>query len=554
MNIKLVVVIIFLIGRIGVLDAEDNFIFPAPMERTDINQKFIIDSNTYLVVPNKGDKGFQDIAVLLQEEIKSYCGVELKIKEEKGIGGSKGAILLGLLPESKLIERNIVAVKINPVKKLEGYVLYVDKNIALVGGADVRGVYYGVLTLLQRIYKDSNVYIAGTKIRDWPHFEYRAMRLSLPRGKPRKGETDKSYFKNFLRALSFFKMNYAMIEGFPWAVPLKKRPGLNWHDPLTLEEVKEINAYGNKYFLKMCPTIASAPAAWAVRFYPQLIEVAEGEDPQNLKTWGYRKGKEANRQNLCPSNEESYKLLFDIYDEMTGMFNGDVVNIGIDEVHHEGAGSRWAVCDRCKNKDPVKLFADFVNRLSRYIIKKGKTPIINSTVLIKEHGGYFKDLYKAADLIRKDVIISNWSETHIRHGKGSGKVEGFKSTEYFKNKGFKKIIHLVSAGANWNDREELKEVRGKLDAYGVVVAHYSGMNFETLNNNGTLRELIFSAENIWSPDLPAMGSEDEKKQLGYAYTMLREILLNNKMFMEAIEVGRAKQQNPAGKGKGAEFH
>jgi len=80
------------------------------------------------------------------------------------------------------------------------------------------------------------------------------------------------------------------------------------------------------------------------------------------------------------------------------------------------------------------------------------------------------------------------------------------------------------------------------------------MNFETLNNNGTLRELIFSAENIWSPDLPAMGSEDEKKQLGYAYTMLREILLNNKMFMEAIEVGRAKQQNPAGKGKGAEFH
>jgi hypothetical protein len=525
-------------------------IYPAPMEREDGGENFALTANTSLVLTDEKNAELQKSTALLREEMKAYGGFEMPVKGGQEANGAQNGILLGILPGSKLLEDRLKALKLEPVNKPEGYVLSIGKDGALIAGSDARGTYYGVLTLLQRLHKDKDgqVLLAGTRIRDWPHFAYRGMRLGLPRGKPKEGEIDKAYFKNFLRVLSLLKMNYVQIEGFPWAVPLQRRPGLNWPDVLTRDEIKEIDDCGSQHFLRLCPTIASAPCGWGVNKFPQLYEVNPGEDPRNMKTWGYRKGKPANRQNLCPSNEETYKLLFDIYDEIIPMFNGDIFNVGIDEVHHESAGGRWCACEKCKDKDPAKLFAEFANKLCEHVLAQGKLPIVNSTVLIKEHGGSFKDLYKSAALINKKAIISNWSETHIRK-----KVPDFKATPYFKDLGYEKIIHLVSAGKNWDDRLELKEVKGKLDAFGVVVAHYAGMKFETLNQNGTIYELVFSAENAWSPDLPAIGSEDERRQMAYANTLLREVLLNGKRFMEAIEAARAKPQAPGGKGEAAEF-
>ena len=66
---------------------------------------------------------------------------------------------------------------------------------------------------------------------------------------------------------------------------------------------------------------------------------------------------------------------------MTPLFSSDVFDLGIDEVSQPYNGSRWVADKRCRGKDPVILFAEYVNRLADYVSKKGKIPLVNSTPL-----------------------------------------------------------------------------------------------------------------------------------------------------------------------------
>lgn len=65
-------------------------------------------------------------------------------------------------------------------------------------------------------------------------------------------------------------------------------------------------------------------------------------------------------------------------------------------------------------KDPVRLFADHVNRLADHVTARGKIPLISNSSLIKGHVGDFHDIYKSVSLIRNNIVINNCSDGHIR--------------------------------------------------------------------------------------------------------------------------------------------
>ena len=69
----------------------------------------------------------------------------------------------------------------------------------------------------------------------------------------------------------------------------------------------------------------------------------------------------------CPSNPDSYKLMFDVYDEYLDVIHPKMVHIG----HDEWWGAPVGSCPLCKGKDYSMLFAGDVIRIHNYFAKKG---------------------------------------------------------------------------------------------------------------------------------------------------------------------------------------
>jgi hexosaminidase len=99
---------------------------------------------------------------------------------------------------------------------------------------------------------------------------------------------------------------------------------------------------------------------------------------------------------FCPSNELSYKILFDLLDEIIEVCNpSEYVHMGHDEVYEIG------VCPRCKGKDPASLFAEDVNKLHAYLAARGLKMMIWSDMLQP----VTKYLTPAAiNMIPKDIV------------------------------------------------------------------------------------------------------------------------------------------------------
>ena len=65
----------------------------------------------------------------------------------------------------------------------------------------------------------------------------------------------------------------------------------------------------------------------------------------------------------CPSNPDSYKLMFDVYDEYIEVIKPKMIHIG----HDEWWGAPLGVCPRCKGKDYSNLYAQDITKIHDYL-------------------------------------------------------------------------------------------------------------------------------------------------------------------------------------------
>ena len=188
-------------------------------------------------------------------------------------------------------------------------------------------------------------------------------------------------------------------------------------------------------------------------------------------------------------------------------------------------------------------------------------PILGGGMLLREHQGWYKDIYRAIDLIehRDRIVVYNWSEGHIRRGamrvKGKQlRVPDFKTTPFFRTLGYKDVVHLFTGNNQWRCRPEMREVRGKLDCYGGFVSYYHSMNHELMKDKGTLANLVFTAQHLWSPDRPAMESAADARACRYGEA-LADAILRGRSYVEAIAAARKAGARPeaAGAPRGRSF-
>ena len=531
-------------------------VFPAPARIEAVKGVLGVDKGIRVIVPG-GDGKLAWAADMLSKELGQALGAKVAVIREEALGGAPGRrdVLFGTVTAGRLAAQRVGRLATELAEEDGAYVLAAEPSGIGILGRDAAGAFYGALTLLQLFRKtaDGRGEVACAKVADFPYHFYRGMRATLPRGKPRKGEVSHAYFKGLLRLMAACRLNHVWVEGTSWNTPMRRHPGLGWRDRLTIEQTKGLVRFAQRHFLSVD---GSLDWQWVYYDYKHLAELHPDE------TWDrMRKVRKKSRVNVCPSNPETWKMLLETMEDVMEVLPGDHFAVPLDEMYQEYHGARWAVCPRCQGKDPVKLFADFASRLAARVIERGRTPILGGGMLLREHQGWYKDIYRAIDLIehRDRIVVYNWSEGHIRRGamrvKGKQlRVPDFKTTPFFRTHGYKDVVHLFTGNNQWRCRPEMREVRGKLDCYGGFVSYYHSMNHELMKDKGTLANLVFTAQHLWSPDRPAMESAADARACRYGEA-LADAILRGRSYVEAIAAARKAGARPeaAGAPRGRSF-
>ena len=199
----------------------------------------------------------------------------------------------------------------------------------------------------------------------------------------------------------------------------------------------------------------------------------------------------------CPSNPESYRLLFDVLDEVLEVFRPGTVHIGHDECYSLG------LCDRCRDKDPAELYAGDITRIHDYLAARGVRTMFWSEKVLnavtrsgQPFGGaeqawscsrnttcHIAATYSAIDKIPRDCRAHNWYWGVVEWGDREFHQRGIPMT--FGNWSPMTIHH-------WQDRVDA-------GAQGGAPSHWTTLSEETLQYDGVFAEIVFGAHLQWIP-------------------------------------------------------
>ena len=274
----------------------------------------------------------------------------------------------------------------------ESYIVEISESIAVYYTAEITKIY--ALYAIKRHYDKDG--IKQGIIYNTPRLEFRCFRSYLP---PKDGIES---FKRFIDMLLAFGHNTLMLE-IGGALEYKRHPEINdgwveyckifeefngktewvqrmaWYPKnaihcdngggnfLTHNEAREIVEYCRERHMEIIPEVPSlCHVDYLLYNHPELSEIPGDILPNNA----------------CPENEDYYKLIFDVLDEVCEVFRPARVNICHDEAYVFGQ------CPKCKDKDAAEQFARHMTRLHDHLAGMGvRTMIWGDGILPQWHGG-----------------------------------------------------------------------------------------------------------------------------------------------------------------------
>jgi hypothetical protein len=496
-------------------------IFPAPREARASAGDFVLDASSVIAVPATPSKEDSFLARMLADELGDRFGVHLKIERLAHLAPNRKLIVMGAF-NSPLVAEYCAghALKVdshNPGP--EGYVLRTVPGIVMVAGSDERGAFYGLQSLRQLAVEHTGApRFAGYEIRDWPAKPFRGFKLYLP------GRDNIAFFKRFVRdTLALYKYNTLIVE-MNASMRFDRHPELNsgWvrfardtnyhrgnyppgaiHDReinsshqdtadggfLEKEEVADLASYVRQFHMEFVPELPSfTHSYYLLSAHPELAEVPGEPWPDTY----------------CPSNPESYKLLFDVYDEYIDLLKPRMVHAGHDELFQP-----VGLCPRCRNKDIGERYGEDVRKIHDYLAGKGVRMAIWGDMLLEGVRGVGLQKKKAPDgfayeapggmtreqvarLIPKDILIFNWFWSASEPLWNAKQAEGFEAQ--LESMGFEEIYGNFSPGMeNFAARVRRKSVLGGAPS-AWFATNEAGFGKEVLP------DLLSSANDFWRGD------------------------------------------------------
>jgi len=285
----------------------------------------------------------------------------------------------------------------------EAYIVDV-KDAVYVYASDKQGCSYAMATVLQMM-KDE-LKIVKARVEDKPDKDYRGLMVDLAR----EWHPFEKLF-HIVDICFFYKIKYLhlhFMDDQGYTLPSKVFPKLPTENKsYTFEEIETLCAYAKSRGVVIIPEIEMPGHAKSlVDAYPELFgnafDTEQGADVRS------EAGAVITRESvICAGSEKTFECLTKLIDEVMEMFaDAPYIHLGADEVNT----AAWKLCSVCREyikehqlKDEEDLYADFLARVTNYVLSKGKRPIVWE--------GFAKEYN---DKISKDVIVIGW-ENHYQY-------------------------------------------------------------------------------------------------------------------------------------------
>src|SRR5215469_13021665 len=431
----------------GAKARERSLIFPTPREIVQSGSDFVLNEQAVIAIPAFPSEEDLFLAQSLADDLGDRFAVHLKTERVAKLDPDRRLIVIGSTANPLVrtyCGNHSLSVSLRDPGP-EGYILQTSGNIVLVAGSDDPGAFYGLQSLRQLAFREQGqLRFKGVRVRDWPAKPFRGIKLYIP------GRNNIPFFKRFIRDfMALYKYNTLIME-MNASMRFERHPELNtgWvkfaqdtnysrrHSPpgtphnwetdsthqdtadggyLEKEEVADLARFVKRYHIELIPELPSfTHCYYLMTEHPDLTETPGARWPGVY----------------CPSNPNSYRLLFDVYDEYIDLLKPKWVHAGHDELFQP-----VGLCPRCKDKDIGERFGEDVRTIYDYLASRGVAMIIWGDMLLEGVRGKGLQTRRAPDgftykvaggmtpqqvsrLIPKDVLIFNWFWSTFDTGDG----------------------------------------------------------------------------------------------------------------------------------------
>jgi hexosaminidase len=365
-------------------------IIPKPNMQVSGKGSFVLTKSTVIVM---NDEGERKTVNFLNNYLKKYYGLTLKT-----IGRPKAPLSNYILVNTRRF--------IKAPGNADHYNLSVTPAFITIEGDSYSGTFYGMQSLVQLLPLQKHpLSVPSVTIDDAPRFAYRGLHLDVSRH-----FFPVDYVKRYIDYLALHKLNtfhWHLTDDQGWRVEIKKYPKLTsvggyrngtiigrypgkGNDSVryggfyTQQQIKDVVKYAADRFITVIPEIEMpGHSSAAIAAYPYLSCFPEEptKAPAGTAWSGPDTGKQVQQawgvfdDVYCAGNEQTFRFLQDVLDEVIPLFPARYVHIGGDE----NPKGNWKRCPKCqkrikdnKLKNEHELQSYFTQRMEKYVNSKGK--------------------------------------------------------------------------------------------------------------------------------------------------------------------------------------
>lgn len=260
----------------------------------------------------------------------------------------------------------------------ESYRLEVRKDGVRITSADDAGAFYAQQTLAQMISEDNGVKeVQCCVVNDCPRFSYRGLHFDVSRH-----FRSLDFLKKQIDAMALYKMNRMHIhltDAAGWRMEIEAYPKLTsfaawrpqqkwkdwWYgDRLYVEEGSE-GAYGGYYTKNQMRELVEYARQRHIEVIPEIEMPGHSEEVLAAYPELSCKGTAYSQGEFCVGNEETFRFLETVLEEVMEVFPSEMIHIGGDEANK----AHWKECPKCQQRMQAEGLAD-VDELQSYLIKR----------------------------------------------------------------------------------------------------------------------------------------------------------------------------------------
>lgn len=305
----------------------------------------------------------------------------------------------------------------------QSFILKVNPDFISIAASDEPGLYYGVQALIQ-IAQQTGRRWPALVIHDRPALLTRGLMLDVTRGKVPTLDT----LRDLVRTLARFRYNQLQLyieHTFTFASHPEIGAGV---DALTPNDILELDAVCREHHIELVPNLQSIGHHTVMLNLPQYQHLAE-------TAWNW---------SMATVNDEGFRVLADLYDDLLPAFSSRLFNINGDEPWDLGRGQSR---DLTAEIGVGRVYLEHVKRIHELVTSRGYQMMMwadmfwhhpeliaefPEDIILLDWWYEAKDAYQTVDVIagagRRFYVCpgsSSWQALYPRLNNAISNIQGF---------------------------------------------------------------------------------------------------------------------------------